>query len=452
MNRLLPAPILTAAGVAVGLGLMTPARADVTQQTDTQPATTLPTDVTPGTPPNPPPMAPPADAPPKPDWLKALTEGTLDLSLRGRYEYADIAGLDSANAVTLRTRLGYTTQRLGGFQAAVQLEDNRAADYDEYNAAGLNGQGGTSIVADPEDTELNQLWIDLDLVDFFSLDTQAKASARIGRQRIILDDARFVGNVGWRQLEQTFDAATLKLQPSDGLELFYGYINAVNRIFGPDSGRDFDSNSHLINATIKNTPVGAITGFAYLLDFENGAALSSQTYGGRLSKDFDLDEGLKLGLVGSVAHQSDYADNPTGYDALYVLAEGRLTTAGGLFGGVGFESLGSDDGVAAFQTPLATAHAFNGFADVFLTTPAGGLRDYYGLVGTKLPAPFKGKLVATYHQFTSEDSSEDLGWELDLVASHQFNPNLTGLVKYAYFDGDGLPDVERLWVQLELSF
>ncbi len=45
--------------------------------------------------------------------------------------------------------------------------------------------------------------------------------------------------------------------------------------------------------------------------------------------------------------------------------------------GVGYELLGSDDGVAAFQTPLATLHKFNGFADQFLVTPAGGLQDIY---------------------------------------------------------------------------
>ena len=39
----------------------------------------------------------------------------------------------------------------------------------------------------------------------------------------------------------------------------------------------------------------------------------------------------------------------------------------------GLETLGSDDGAYGFQTPLATKHAFNGWADKFLKTPNDGL-------------------------------------------------------------------------------
>lgn len=440
---------VAAAGSALG---------EAVQQTDTKPATTLGPDLTPQTPPGPgveplaadAPAAP--EAPPKGAWLEALTGGTFDLNLRLRYEFAEVGTLGDANAFTLRTRLGYTTDRFAGFQAGISLEDNRAADYDQYNAAGLNGQPGLSVVADPQDSELDQLWIDYDLGELFTLGQDQAASVRIGRQRIILDDARFVGNVGWRNLEQTFDAGVLKLTPAENLDLFYGYVTEVNRIFGPDSGRDFDSDSHLLNATLKATPIGAIAGFAYLLDFEDATAFSSQTYGARVNHTLPLDDGLKLGYAGSVAWQSDYGENPTGYEALYFAAEGRLISSAGVFGGLGFESLGSDDGVASFQTPLATGHAFNGFADVFLVTPAAGLRDYYAFAGTSLPAPYKGKLTAFYHVFTEADSSNELGYEIDLVAAHKFNENLTGLVKYAYFDGEGVADVQRLWLQMELEF
>ena len=48
--------------------------------------------------------------------------------------------------------------------------------------------------------------------------------------------------------------------------------------------------------------------------------------------------------------------------------------------GVGWEVLGGDDSTVlneAFQTPLATLHAFQGWADVFLSTPAAGIDDKY---------------------------------------------------------------------------
>ena len=420
-------------------------------------------DITPGTPPDPDgfePRIPGAQDIENP-LLRALADGVFNLNLRLRYEHADINTFEDSDALTLRTRIGYTTGQFAGFQAAVQLENNSALNDDSYNAAGLNGEPLKSVIADPEDSELNQLWIDYDfrsLEDRFG--TEVPLSARVGRQRIILDDARFIGNVGWRQLEQTFDAAAATAQPTEHIELYYSYIWQVNRIFGPDADRDYDSDSHLIHATIGGLPFGSeLALFGYLLDLDNGAlppgpVVSSQTYGFRLTGEGPLGEGgLKAAYAASFAWQTDYADNPNDYEAPYVALEGRLITKEGPFGGLGFELLGSDDGTAAVTTPLATGHVFNGFADAFLVTPPVGLRDYYGFVGTNLPDPLKGKVTLWYHQFTGDDDTDPLGWEIDAVASHKFSDNLTGLVKYAFFNGDsGLNDIQRVWVQMELEF
>jgi len=106
-----------------------------------------------------------------------------------------------------------------------------------------------------------------------------------------------------------------------------------------------------------------------------------------------------------------------------------------------------------YPTPLATLHKFNGFADAFLNTPAVGLRDYYATLGTKLPEPFDGKVLGTYHHFTGDDNDAALGRELDLVATHRFNPHVNGLIKWAYFDGkSGRADIHRLWLEVELKF
>ena len=433
--------------------------ADAGAESQLTPAPLPPSAGTPAAPANP--QNTLTDAKPDPEGLaKWIADGKVDLNVRARYSYADIDGLDTANAQTLRTRLGYTTGVYAGFRAAVQLEDNRALDYDEYNAAGLNGQPGLAVIADPEDTELNQAWLSYDAKGLLGLEGEKEqALLKVGRQRIILDDARFVGNVGWRNLEQTFDAASvlLKLGETDGgVGLFYAYVSEVNRIFGPDADRDFDSDSHLINASIK-TPLGNLTGFAYLLDFEDAAALSSQTYGARVTNlrpfpGSDSD-GLKLGYAASYAFQTDYADSPLDYDAHYVLGEVRLVTDT-VFGGVGYELLGSDGGDAAFQTPLGTNHKFNGFADVFLNTPAVGLQDYYAFLGTKITTPFKGQFVVTYHEFESDDGGDDLGWEIDAVLAQKLTQNLTFLTKYAHYEGgdSAIADRDRLTVQLEFNF
>lgn len=399
--------------------------------------------------------APEAAPPPEHPIVTLLKEGKVDLNIRFRYEFAEVGALGDSNAFTMRTRLGYTTKRFEGFQAMVELEDNRAADYNEYNAAGLNGQPGLSPIADPEDTELNRLWVDY---DFSTLSEDIPVSLKVGRQGINLDDQRFVGTVAWRQLDQTFDAARVTAKPMEDLTATYIYIDEVNRIFGSSSGLDFASDSHLFNVAYTGLDVGKIVGFAYLLDLgptgSPGAAVSSQTYGVRFDGSADLDDRFALGYIGSFAFQSDYGDNATSYDAVYVLAEGKLKfkeTAGG-FVGAGFEMLGSDNGAIAFSTPLATGHKFNGFADSFLATPAQGLRDYYAVAGTNIPG-LDAKFLAAYHYFTGDDTDSDLGTELDFVLAKKLNEHMTLLAKYAYFDGDNArADIERFWLQLDLKF
>jgi hypothetical protein len=120
----------------------------------------------------------------------------------------------------------------------------------------------------------------------------------------------------------------------------------------------------------------------------------------------------------------------------------------------GYEELGSDGGVAAFQTPLATLHAFNGWADLFLTTPATGLRDYYAGVGKTFAVPFLPGLKAdlTYHEFDSEFGGLDYGSEWDASLGFKLGP-VALLAKYARYEASGFAvDTEKFWLQGEVTF
>src|SRR3546814_19210362 len=78
------------------------------------------------------------------------------------------------------------------------------------------------------------------------------------------------------------------------------------------------------------------------------------------------------------------------YSADFVTAELGLDVAAFKLTG-GYELLGSDGGATgiaggfAFQTPFATLHKFNGWADKFLTTPGTGIQDYYAGVAYTVP-------------------------------------------------------------------
>ena len=63
----------------------------------------------------------------------------------------------------------------------------------------------------------------------------------------------------------------------------------------------------------------------------------------------------------------------------------------------GYELLGSDDGKVAFNTPLATKHKFNGWADKFLGTPKEGLEDVYLTAKGKVSGVNGLQLTMTSH-------------------------------------------------------
>jgi len=124
---------------------------------------------------------------------------TLDpiLAARLRYEWVDQANLpNDADAVTFRIR-GGAELKAGDFSFLAEGEGT-AALADHYNdTLPKNGVEPYPTVADPENLELNRLQVAY---------LHKGTGVTLGRQRIVLDNARFVGNVGWRQNEQTFDA------------------------------------------------------------------------------------------------------------------------------------------------------------------------------------------------------------------------------------------------------
>lgn len=376
-------------------------------------------------------------------FTAALTGGKTALDLRLRAEHVDndaAATPRDSTATTLRARLGYVTAPWYGFDAAVEYEGITAWDKHDYND-GTAGSPETQrpAVADPAGTELNQAWIRYAGIP--------RVSLQAGRQRHVLDNHRFVGNVGWRQNEQTYDGAVLSAKPLAGVELSYADFHNVNSV----GFANFPVKAHLANVSYAPAPWMKATLYDYALDFAAiaGNRQDSQTLGLRLAGTVAVTPGFKPLYAVEYARQSDYADAAPTVEADYGLAE-----AGAILGPatakLGYEVLGSNDGVYALQTPLATLHAFNGWADLFLTTPAAGLRDGYASVSLKLG----GVTAATaFHVFSADVGDTDYGTELDASVGYAFTPQLAGLVKYAAYDAENFAsDTEKGWLQLEYRF
>jgi len=374
----------------------------------------------------------------------AITSGKANIDLRLRYESVNQDNaVDDADALTLRTRLGYTTGSYKGFSAMVEMEDVRiVGGVDDYTVGptGFN-PGEYSVIADPETTEVEQAYIQY---------KNENISAKLGRQVITYDGHRFVGHVGWRQDRQTFDALTLQGKPTQGLALKYAYISKRNRIFAEDA--DIKSKDHLFNAAYK-TPLGKLSGYAYLLEIDNGTDNSLDTYGVSLKGSSKL-ENAKLGYHVEYATQ-DSENGTTDFDAEYVFLEGAVSS-GGITTKLGYEVLGSDDSAYGFSTPLATLHKFNGWSDQFLGTPQQGLVDAYISISGKA---LKGKWALIYHDFEADDPSagiDDLGDEIDLLFARKFAKHYNAGIKYAsYSAGDtaaGKVDTDKLWLWVGAKF
>ncbi|RUO55531.1 alginate export family protein [Pseudidiomarina homiensis] len=369
------------------------------------------------------------------DIQRAITDGTTNIMLRYRVEHVDQDGIDKeANASTLLTRLTYQSAEVAGFFTTIEFDDVSAIGNQNYNST-VNGNTQYPVVADPTGTEVNQAYLGY---------RQKGLTFFAGRQRINHDNQRFIGGVGWRQNEQTYDGYRVQYALSAELTLDYSYVYNVNRIFGEGNpSSDLGGNLHLLNASYGVAEGHKLTGFVYKLDFDTALALATTTYG--------VNYDGKLGafkLHATYARQTKTGDNPNAFTADYFAVD-LSTQVAAVNLGIGYESLGSDNGVG-FSTPLATLHKFQGFIDKFLGTPAQGVNDLYVKASGKIG---KLGLRAALHKFESDLGNLDYGNELNLVGSYPLAKNVGLLVKYAAYNAEDLAsDTRKLWGMLTFKF
>ncbi len=333
----------------------------------------------------------------------ALGDGTASVTVRHRYEFVtDKAFALDAHASTLRTTLGYETAPYRGFSMLLEAENVRPVGDDLYDNTGAahrrNERFDRPVVADPGLTQVNQAAL--------RFAANEGTFMTLGRQEIQLDDQRFVGAVGWRQNHQSFDAARIVTDALPGGRFNYALVRNAHRITGavdPLTG-------HLSHASFGIRGTGALIVYAHALDYERDKRRSTTTVGAEATGRRSVGAAWFVVYEVEAARQADAFDNPMSVDAGYV-----HVAAGGGYRGVtvrgGWERLGGSPESGQFNTPLATLHPFNGWADKFLATPAGGLDDRYvraigdsGRIGWTL----------AYHYFSAATGGTTYGRELDL--------------------------------------
>lgn len=402
--------------------------------------------------------------------LDAITQGKPMTSFRLRYENLNQEGyqstapnakkLDTGEAFTLRSLIGWQTAPYKNFSFAAQLTDVHEFNNDfndRRDNAPEPGKSAYPNIVDPGYTDVNQLYIDWTGIK----DTKL----RLGRQQLNLDNVRFIGDIGFRQNMQVFDGVSVLNKSITDVEIFAAHFSKVRQI----TTKLRDGNIDIINAKYKISPTESLIGYGYLVDMENlgqnggnpaaiatvaqgGNGLgdsqdvvktastdaSSKTFGVRLDGAHMVIDDWKLLYTAEYAKQDDYRGGSPLIDAHYFKLGG-----GAAYGAwsvrLDHEKLSSNDGKYAFQTPLGTNHLFQGWADVFLATPRQGMEDTFISIAGSIA---KAKLYAEYHVFKSDEKYQSLngklgdkyGTELDLSVTYPFSKALLGKVEYARFN------------------
>jgi len=402
--------------------------------------------------------------------LEAIQQGKPMTNFRLRYENVDQEAfqpapnaakkLDTANAFTLRSLIGWQTAPFHGFSFAAQLTDVHEFNHhfnDRRNNLSEPGKANYPNVVDPSYTDINQLYVDWTGIPNTKL--------RLGRQQLNLDNVRFIGDIGFRQNMQVFDGFSVLNKSIPDTEIFAAHFDKVRQI----TTKLRDGNIDIINAKYKISPTESLIGYGYFIDVANlgqnngnpaavgtaaqggnglGASqdatptattdASSKTFGVRLDGTHKLNDNWKALYTAEYAKQTDYRGGSSFIDAHY------LKLGGGAAYGVwslrlDHEVLSSNNGKYAFQTPLGTNHLFQGWADVFLATPRQGMEDTFITFAGSIE---KAKLYAEYHVFKSDEKYQSInggfgdkyGTEFDASVTYPFTPKITGKLEYAKFN------------------
>ncbi|MBA1438696.1 MAG: hypothetical protein FAF05_06910 [Epsilonproteobacteria bacterium] len=385
------------------------------------------------------------------DGINILDDIVVSGQIRPRYEYADVKdnGKKAANAYTARTKLNMSANLLGieGLSTNIGIISVNNFGSNKYNSTD-NGQTQYDIVKDPQKAMISNADINYQV---------GKTILHAGRSQVKLDNQRFIGTVGWRQFERSYDTVYVADNSVKGLNLLAAWVYGYQ---GVGAGNTVDTNSILLHASYDVMPELKVTMYDYML------ASLHDTYGIALTGK--IDAGAKLNYRAEYAVQKDGSMKIHGVkgkaDASYYNLDLGANISG-ILAGVNYEVLSGDgDGTGsqtAFNPALGTNHKFNGWADVFYvaSVPTGGLKDMNIRLGYK--AKGFGKLLGVYHDFKADKDmggTDDLGSEFDIVYVNAIPgvKNLSGLVKYAqYSKGKATGytnDKTVAWLQLDYKF
>jgi hypothetical protein len=384
---------------------------------------------------------------------------SMSAQLRTRTELRDglgaplPKGAPSAFFTSQRTRLnvGYNMYRL---KFGVSLQDVRVWGQD---VSTIN----RTTTADNNGVMFHEAWAEILLTD---TTVKNKAlSLKIGRQELVYDDQRLIGNLDWLQQGRRHDAAVLKYETNKWMlhvaaafnqnkenasGTVYSSTPAGNYTSSTNGGTMYKSMQFLYaGRKLKNGNASFIfftDQFSkYRMDTVNNSAVKTFEQGswGRATTGFYVNNTFnKVGVTASAYYQ--FGKTATNQKLSAVLlsayanyAFNKKVSAGA---GIDYTSGGSTGSTSNTFDPLyGTPHKFWGLMDYFYAASPfgkGGLKDYY--VKAKYKASDKFLLTTDFHQFNSATSINDqtnFGQEIDVVGAYTITKQIGIEAGYAHF-------------------
>ncbi|TDH27526.1 hypothetical protein EXU57_06985 [Segetibacter sp. 3557_3] len=363
-------------------------------------------------------------------------------------------GSDPAFFTSQRSRLnvGFAGHR---FKTGLTLQDVR-----------VWGQDGSTInrtvSADNNGLKAHEAWAEIQLTDT-ALKTQTLLF-KIGRQELVYDDQRLLGNLDWLQQARSHDAAVLKYEV---------------RTWSIHAGAAFNQNRENASGTTYNSnPAGNYPG-----NTNGGSMYKSMQYlhaakklnAGQLSFLFFTDQFSKyrMDTVNNIGYKSfqpgSWARATTGIYFNNVVGKWAITSSAyyqfgktfntqklravlasafvqrnfnkqwSLGAGVDYTSGGNSGN--SFDPLYGTPHKFWGLMDYFYVASSfgkGGLTNSY--IKTRYKANDRLLFAADLHQFSSAtainyngQSKRNFGQEADLVATYSLTKTIGLESGYAHF-------------------
>lgn len=341
----------------------------------------------------------------------------VNYGLRLRNEQLNPQNGPTVEATTLKLRADAKHQINHSLSAFFQL-DHVQPLFNKVPNDGVTNAGGPAIV-DPKGTEVNQFHLTYQLEDINFL---------LGRQSITHGEQRFIGDLGFRQNDQTYDGLRVQTRFAENVSIDYSYITQVNRIFGDDAGRtlsradirhnnlsgqrpavqygDHKIEGHILHSEFSYFEYISLSTTAIAVHNVDVAAFSNRSL--HLKADFKRKH-KRVRWFGSLAYawqKKQQSQNKMGIDYWQTELGAKI----GQWQISGRYEYFGENGDEAFITPLATLHKFQGWTDQFINTPRQGLIDQsLRLFWRKRPY----SIDIRYHDFKSVKGSTTIGDELN---------------------------------------